>query len=221
MAAVWYRFRAELRTRWRSVSRSRWSWAWPAGDARRGSRRATHRLCVLASGRGDRRLGRAREPRQWKLERTAFGRASRLPMVEAAARVNGVVVAPADIRGADAFGRFGVVLAPESGAGSKLGRPKILDGRMPDPRRATEVLVNPVLAKQARARGRTAARRRARTLGVDRAFANNLGTVSEPVVPVALLLVSVPVVLVLLNLVAYVPGRIAARTRPATVLRSE
>jgi hypothetical protein len=45
--------------------------------------------------------------------------------------------------------------------------------------------------------------------------------VSEPVVPVAVLLVAVPVVLVLLNAVAYVPGRVAARLRPATVLRSE
>ncbi len=54
-----------------------------------------------------------------------------------------------------------------------------------------------------------------------RALANNLGTVSEPIVPVALLLVVVPVVLLLLNAVAYLPGRVAARLRPATVLRSE
>ena len=53
------------------------------------------------------------------------------------------------------------------------------------------------------------------------ALANNLGTVSEPIVPIALLLVAVPVVLLLLNAVAYLPGRVAARLRPATVLRSE
>ena len=53
------------------------------------------------------------------------------------------------------------------------------------------------------------------------ALANNLGTVSEPIVPIALLLVAIPVVLVLLNAVAYLPGRVAARLRPATVLRSE
>jgi ABC-type lipoprotein release transport system permease subunit len=35
------------------------------------------------------------------------------------------------------------------------------------------------------------------------------------------LVLAVPLVLVVVNLVAFVPGRIAARLRPATVLRSE
>jgi hypothetical protein len=39
--------------------------------------------------------------------------------------------------------------------------------------------------------------------------------------PVAAALLAVPVTLALVNLLAYVPGRIAARTRPAVVLRSE
>ena len=52
-------------------------------------------------------------------------------------------------------------------------------------------------------------------------LAEDLGTVSEPIVPLAALLLSIPVVLVALNAIAWFPGRIAARLRPATVLRSE
>jgi len=53
------------------------------------------------------------------------------------------------------------------------------------------------------------------------ALADDLGTVAEPIVPVLAVLVATPVVLLIANAVAYVPGRIAARLRPATVLRSE
>jgi hypothetical protein len=52
-------------------------------------------------------------------------------------------------------------------------------------------------------------------------LAENLGTVAEPVVPVLGVLLTVPVVLLLVNLVAFVPGRMAARLRPAVVLRAE
>jgi hypothetical protein len=54
-----------------------------------------------------------------------------------------------------------------------------------------------------------------------RALTDNLGTVSEPVVPVLAVLLVIPAVLLLVNIVAFVPGRIAARLRPAAVLRSE
>ncbi|HEY3673436.1 MAG TPA: ABC transporter permease [Acidimicrobiia bacterium] len=53
------------------------------------------------------------------------------------------------------------------------------------------------------------------------ALADDLGTLAEPIVPVLALVLSVPLVLLVANLVAFVPGRIAARLRPATVLRSE
>ena len=53
------------------------------------------------------------------------------------------------------------------------------------------------------------------------ALADNLGTVAEPIVPLTALVVAVPVVVLAANAVAFVPGRIAARLRPATVLRSE
>ena len=53
------------------------------------------------------------------------------------------------------------------------------------------------------------------------ALANDLGAVAEPVVPVVVVLLAIPVVLALVNLVAFVPGRMAAQLRPAVVLRSE
>jgi hypothetical protein len=52
-------------------------------------------------------------------------------------------------------------------------------------------------------------------------FAEQLGVVPEAVTPVPLLLLIVPGAIVLANLIAIVPGRIAARTRPALVLRAE
>lgn len=53
------------------------------------------------------------------------------------------------------------------------------------------------------------------------ALVDDLGAVAETVVPWAVLLVGVPLLLLVGNAVAFVPGRIAARLRPATVLRSE
>jgi FtsX-like permease family len=53
------------------------------------------------------------------------------------------------------------------------------------------------------------------------ALADDLGTVAEPIVPVLALVVAIPVVLLIANGVAFLPGRIAARLRPASVLRSE
>ena len=52
-------------------------------------------------------------------------------------------------------------------------------------------------------------------------FSGQLGIVPDAVVPVLQIAVLVPVGIVLANLVAAVPARIAARTRPARVLRTE
>jgi ABC-type antimicrobial peptide transport system permease subunit len=52
-------------------------------------------------------------------------------------------------------------------------------------------------------------------------LADDLGTLSEPRVPILVILLGIPMVLLLCNAVAYVPARLAARTRPAVVLRSE
>jgi hypothetical protein len=54
-----------------------------------------------------------------------------------------------------------------------------------------------------------------------RLFAGQLGVLPDPVVPLPAVLVAVPAALVLANLVAALPGRAAARTQPAIVLRSE
>jgi ABC-type antimicrobial peptide transport system permease subunit len=50
---------------------------------------------------------------------------------------------------------------------------------------------------------------------------DELGAVAEAVVPWIVIAIGVPVLLLLANVVAFVPGRIAARLRPAAVLRSE
>jgi ABC-type lipoprotein release transport system permease subunit len=52
-------------------------------------------------------------------------------------------------------------------------------------------------------------------------FADELGVVPEPVTPGLLILLVVPGAVLLANLVAAIPAGIAARTRPAVVLRAE
>jgi hypothetical protein len=52
-------------------------------------------------------------------------------------------------------------------------------------------------------------------------FATRLGTLPEPVTPFLTLTLMVPVAIILANLVAGVPGSIAARRPSAVVLRSE
>jgi hypothetical protein len=52
-------------------------------------------------------------------------------------------------------------------------------------------------------------------------YAGQQGAVAEPVVPVVSTLLLVPAALLLANLVAAIPGRYAARTSPAIVLRAE
>jgi ABC-type lipoprotein release transport system permease subunit len=52
-------------------------------------------------------------------------------------------------------------------------------------------------------------------------FADQLGIVPSPAVPLAAVLVTVPATLLLANLIAYLPGRAAGRVRAATVLRTE
>lgn len=54
-----------------------------------------------------------------------------------------------------------------------------------------------------------------------RVFAGELGIVPQPVVPMLAIVVVVPATLVVANVLAAIPGRAAARTRPALVLRSE
>ena len=53
------------------------------------------------------------------------------------------------------------------------------------------------------------------------AFATQLGVLPAPVAPLATIFIAVPGALTLANLIAALPGRAAARTRPANVLRCE
>jgi ABC-type antimicrobial peptide transport system permease subunit len=52
-------------------------------------------------------------------------------------------------------------------------------------------------------------------------FADRLGVPPRPVTPVVAVLVLLPALLLLANVVAAVPGRVAARMRPAAALRTE
>jgi hypothetical protein len=54
-----------------------------------------------------------------------------------------------------------------------------------------------------------------------RVFAGQLGVLPEPVVPLVAIFVAVPGALTLVNVIAALPGRAAARAHPATILRSE
>jgi len=52
-------------------------------------------------------------------------------------------------------------------------------------------------------------------------FAENLGVVPEPVVPVSAALLLIPATLIIANLIAVLPGVSAGRTKPSIVLRAE
>ena len=54
-----------------------------------------------------------------------------------------------------------------------------------------------------------------------RTFASTLGVLPEAVVPLAPVLLAVPIAVVAANLLAAVPAFLAARMRPAVVLRAE
>src|SRR5262249_38062989 len=54
-----------------------------------------------------------------------------------------------------------------------------------------------------------------------RVFAAQLGVLPEPVLQPAAILIAIPGALALANLIAALPGQAAARTQPASVLRSE
>jgi len=54
-----------------------------------------------------------------------------------------------------------------------------------------------------------------------RIFAGQLSVLPDPVVPLVAIFVAVPSALILANLIAALPGRAAARTQPAIILRSE
>ena len=52
-------------------------------------------------------------------------------------------------------------------------------------------------------------------------FADHLGVVPDPAVPVLAVVLAVPAAILVANLLAAIPGRIASRLKAAPVLRSE
>jgi hypothetical protein len=54
-----------------------------------------------------------------------------------------------------------------------------------------------------------------------RYLATQLGVLPEPAVPLSAVVIAIPAALVLANLIATAPGQAAARTQPATILRTE
>ena len=54
-----------------------------------------------------------------------------------------------------------------------------------------------------------------------RLVANGVGVSTTAAIPALVLLLTIPGVLVLVNLVAFLPAHAAAQTRPAVALRSE
>jgi len=54
-----------------------------------------------------------------------------------------------------------------------------------------------------------------------RVFAAQLGVLPEPAVPLTTIFIAIPAALALANLIAAAPGQAAARTKSATVLRTE
>jgi predicted lysophospholipase L1 biosynthesis ABC-type transport system permease subunit len=53
------------------------------------------------------------------------------------------------------------------------------------------------------------------------AFATSLGILPSPAVPAAAVALAIPLTVILANLIAFLPGRAAARVKPAIVLRTE
>jgi predicted lysophospholipase L1 biosynthesis ABC-type transport system permease subunit len=52
-------------------------------------------------------------------------------------------------------------------------------------------------------------------------LATQLGALPEPAIPLTTIIITIPAALVLANLIATAPGQAAARTQPATILRTE
>jgi ABC-type lipoprotein release transport system permease subunit len=149
MAAVWMRFRAELRARWPALLAVALLVGLAGGAA----------LTAFAGARRtDTAFGRlVKKTSAWDvLVNPDLGSDSKLddhaiaavPQVAQAGRVNGIFLGPAHPKSFTDFFEFGNVLASDGKVGYAFSRPKLIHGRMPDANRADEVLLNPLQAKR-------------------------------------------------------------------------
>jgi putative ABC transport system permease protein len=148
--AVWFRFRADLRTRWRGLLGLALLAGLVGGVA-------------LAAAAGARRTDSAysrlvAETRAWDVlvnpdngaeSALSSDDVAHLREVAQAGRVDGLAVVPRDARTqSELFNGFGIVLLPDRAVGRSFGRLKLVDGRMPGRDRPNEVVINQLLAER-------------------------------------------------------------------------
>src|SRR5262245_5812750 len=132
MPAVWLRFRAELRTRWRALLAVALLVGLAGGAA----------LAALAGARRtDTAFGRLVEqsnapellvnPNNGTESRLRPHDVVSLPQVIEHGRVDGLFAVPADLESPDDLGALGVTLASDGNAGYTIDRPRLDHGRMP------------------------------------------------------------------------------------------
>ena len=149
MPAVWLRFRAELRTRWRALSRSRCSWGSPAAPrsprspARARTDTAFDRLLEKTAASDvlvnpDLGTDSALQDDAWR---------RRCRRCSQAGRINGLFVGPRGPRSLQRFFNLGSWSRPTARR-CTTWPPEAAAGRMPRRDRADEVLINPRMAEQ-------------------------------------------------------------------------
>jgi hypothetical protein len=146
--AVWQRARAELRNRWRATLGLALLVGLVAGVAiasAAGARRtaSAYPRFLAASNAADVLVN----PDLGVFTELDFDAVAALPEVEEMSAVAGLIVVTAGADGEPHFAGAPLAVAAVDGRGfSSIERPKLVEGRLPDPNRADEVYVNPALA---------------------------------------------------------------------------
>lgn len=148
MAAAWYRFRAELRGSWRSHALAAVFLALVFGGsltAFAGARRTVSAMprLVEQTAAADVLVN----PDQGTFSRITPERLAALPEVAASGVVWGMFAVPALPDGNPDFETGMITLAATEGAGYDIGRPVVVEGRMPDPDDPDGVLLSEGLAQ--------------------------------------------------------------------------
>ena len=148
MTAVWMRLWAEVRTRWRALLGLTLMVGLAGGlvlAAISGARRtdsANERLLHAVHARD---VAVVPDVDPTSLD---FDAVERLPQVAGAGLATWPSLIPRRVSSPeDLYNGLGIPLASDGRFAETIDRPKVLEGRLPDPDRAHEVLVNPVLAR--------------------------------------------------------------------------